>query len=578
MPWTARLVAIVALAAALGVLGIGRAARAATAHAAPTAAAGRECAGDYPASRNPTNPLDLTQAPGADPLTGAHFFVPGPAEGNAAGAIASLVGLDPATLSPSESWAQFHRELTTGSLHAKLAGDPALARKVALLSKIAAEPQTQRISSGSWGGTPDGIFKQTQKIFCQALQADPGTIPIFTTYFLHETLGGSPTPAQVRAYMPLFKARVNAMARATGRRPAVFLLELDAIGSSQGIARSGALPEWEAALRYEMDVMQALPHTVVYVEGGYSDSNSVAYTAKVLRAIGIHHIRGFFTNDTHDNWTIDEDRWASAIAARVGGTHFIVNTSSNGRGPKLNPHPSTQGVEDLCNPPGRGLGIRDTTHTGVRDADAYLWEHTPGNSSGCGGGPSGGTFWPQYAEGLAARANDRLGPSSPSRPYAMGPVATAASVQYCAQVPMVGGIPPWGFHTGDPITGATGSYARGHGNISLTANTVSGILCQVDRVRHAPDRLIVMSVEHHLVYHSHVARMWGYPGNIMVIDVRVTSSTDPRCAVGTRGRVTLFASYNGVRSDSVRFRFPRACRDHDHLYHGPQVNNQVPPR
>jgi hypothetical protein len=155
--------------------------------------------------------------------------------------------------------------------------------------------------------------------------------------------------------------------------------------------------------------------------------------------------------------------------------------------------------------------------------------------------------------------------------------AAAYPVQYCAQVPIVGGIPPWGFHTGAPITGRTGSYARGHGNINLAANTVSGILCQVDRVPHQPDRLIIMTVEHHLVYHSHHAMMWGYPGNIMKIIVRVKSSTDPSCKVGTVGRVTLFASYNGVRSDSVRFTFPAACQDHDHLYHGPQVNNQVPP-
>ncbi len=155
--------------------------------------------------------------------------------------------------------------------------------------------------------------------------------------------------------------------------------------------------------------------------------------------------------------------------------------------------------------------------------------------------------------------------------------ATAYPTQYCAQVPIVGGIPPWGFHTGQPITGATGSYARGHGNISLTANTVSGILCQVDRVRHQPDRLIIMTVNRHLVYHSHHAVMWGVPGNIMKIIVRVTSSSDPGCAVGTEGRVTLFASYNGVRSDSVEFFFPAACQGHDHLYHGPQVNNQVPP-
>jgi hypothetical protein len=155
--------------------------------------------------------------------------------------------------------------------------------------------------------------------------------------------------------------------------------------------------------------------------------------------------------------------------------------------------------------------------------------------------------------------------------------ATAFPTQYCAGVPIVGGIPPWGFHTGQPITGATGSYARGHGDINLNANTVSGVLCQVFRVRHQPDRLIVMTVEHHLVYHSHHAVMWGVPGNIMKIIVRVKSSTDPRCKVGTHGGVTLFASYNNVRSDSVQFFFPAACKDHDHLYHGPQVNNQVPP-
>jgi hypothetical protein len=155
--------------------------------------------------------------------------------------------------------------------------------------------------------------------------------------------------------------------------------------------------------------------------------------------------------------------------------------------------------------------------------------------------------------------------------------ATASSVQDCSQIPIVDGIPPWGFHTGAPISGATGSFARGHGEINLTANIVSGILCQVDRVSHQPDRLIIMTVEHHLVYHSHYAVMWGVPGNIMRIVVRVQSSTDPVCEVGTVGHVTLFASYNGVRSDSVRFSFPAACRDHDHLYHGPQVNNQVPP-
>jgi len=151
------------------------------------------------------------------------------------------------------------------------------------------------------------------------------------------------------------------------------------------------------------------------------------------------------------------------------------------------------------------------------------------------------------------------------------------SIQFCAQIPIVGGIPPWGFHTGAPITGASGSYARGHGDINLADNTVSGTLCQVDRVPNQPTLAITMTVEHHLVYHSHVAVMWGFPGNIMKIRVRVRATNDPKCVLGTVGRATLFASYNGVRSDSVQFFFPTACKDHDHLYHGPQVNNQVPP-
>ncbi len=147
---------------------------------------------------------------------------------------------------------------------------------------------------------------------------------------------------------------------------------------------------------------------------------------------------------------------------------------------------------------------------------------------------------------------------------------SAGAATSCSQIPTVYGIPPWGFHTGS-YSGES-SFAKGHGNINLEANTVSGVICQQDR-----RGTIVMSVAHHLVYHSHYASMWGYPGNIMKIIVRVTSSSDPSCKVGTHGRATLYASYNGVRSDSVQFFFPPACKDQDHLYHGTQVNNQVPP-
>jgi Glycosyl hydrolases family 6 len=389
----------------------------ASGHARAADATKLHCTDRYPAKRDPSNPLDLPVAPGANPLNGAQFMDPGPARGNnAAAAIAKLMGMH-IKQNSIESWLSFEQRLETGRLQAKLAADPALARKVDQLALIAGQPQAQRISTYSWGGTPRGIFKQTHKLFCAIEASDPGTIPIITTYFLHPNLHGCPTTAQVRGYMPRFKKQIDAMARATARHPAVYLLELDAIGSSGCISRQGAMPAWEAALRFEMHAMQSLPHTVVYVEGGYSDSNSVRYTARILRAIHVNTIRGFFTNDTHNQWTLNEVRWATKISHETHGAHFVVNTSDNGRGPKLNPHPGRQGIEDLCNAPGRGLGIEDTTDTGYGPADAFMWVHSPGMSGGtCNGGPSGG-FWPAKAEGEAARANDQLGPGTPSKPY-----------------------------------------------------------------------------------------------------------------------------------------------------------------
>jgi hypothetical protein len=419
-PW-GRLRSRLVPAAVVAAAGVGTFAAISLTSAAPARSAvphaAQPCSEPYSDTRDPSNPLALPTPPGADPLNGAKFFVPGPRKGAAAGAIAQLVGLNPDNMPVDESWADFEQSLGRGAIAAKLAHDKSLAHKVAELSKIAAEPDVQRISIYSMGGGPGAIFGQTAKVICDNSTADPGSIVMFNTYFLHATLGGCANASQINAYMPTFKRQINEMAEAIDRRPAVILAEIDALGSSSCIARHGRLPAWEAALKYEVDRFQALPHTVVYVEGGYSDSNSVAYTVKALNAIGVNKIQGFFTNDTHNQWTINEIRWATAVAKRTHGAHFIVNTASNGQGPKLNPHPTTQGVEDLCNPPGRGLGPQLNTDTGYPYVDAFMWTHPPGNSSGCGGGPPGGVFWPAFAIGLAERANQKLGPDFPSRPY-----------------------------------------------------------------------------------------------------------------------------------------------------------------
>ena len=345
------------------------------------AADAQQCADPYPATRDTSNPLDLPTAPGADPLTGANFFVDGPAHGEAAGAIEKLLGLNPSNYPDDYSWARFEASLGTGKLHRKLSRNHRLAHKVALLEKLAAEPEAQRFSLYSAGGGPGAIFAQVQKIFCHNLTADPGSIPIITTYFLYQA-GYCESSSEIIDHRPTFERQVNEMVAGIENRPAVMLLELDAIGSSSCMARNGALPEWEADMRYEINAAESLPHTVVYIEGGYSDGNSPAYTARVLNAVGVGSIRGFFTNDTHLNWTINEVKWGEKVSALTGGSHFIIDTADNGRGPKRNPHPVKQGNEDLCNPPGRGAGPPTTTQTGIPTVDAFMWTHVPGSSSG----------------------------------------------------------------------------------------------------------------------------------------------------------------------------------------------------
>jgi endoglucanase len=360
----------------------------------------------------------LRSAPGPDPLHGAHFFVDGPRHGSAAGAIASLLGIDPTSYPDGYSWRRFKRDVEFGALHRKLEGDPGLAYQVHLFEKIADQPEAQRFSAFSGGGGPGAILKHVQKIFCHNLKADPGSIPIITTYFAHPGVGYCASHAAIADAVPTFRRWVDEMVAGTGRRPVVYLLEVDGFGSSGCMAHRGTLSDYESLIRYEIDKVSALPHAVVYMEGGYSDSNTARYTARALNRVGINKIRGFFTNDTHLNWTTKEVRWAEAISRMTHGTHFIVNTAQNGNGPKLNPHPRYQGVEDLCNPPGRGLGPRLTTATGFPNLDALMWTHTPGNSSGsCHGGPSPGTFWAARALDLAAHANSRLGPGYASDPY-----------------------------------------------------------------------------------------------------------------------------------------------------------------
>jgi endoglucanase len=170
-------------------------------------------------------------------------------------------------------------------------------------------------------------------------------------------------------------------------------------------------------LRYGVDVLSKLKNATVYLEGGASDWEPAARTAKKLRYIGVSKVRGFMLNVTHYDWTGNNILYGLQISRMTGGKPFVISTSFNGRGPVhqwkvIAGH--KRRINVWCHPPRRGLGPRPTTQTANAKADAYLWIGRPGYSAGaCNGGPLPvGTWWPARALMYARYATSWVFPPS----------------------------------------------------------------------------------------------------------------------------------------------------------------------
>jgi endoglucanase len=325
------------------------------------------------AVRDPLNPLGLAVAPtGGDPLRGARFFV------DRQWGMASLVARQ----------AQ-HR-------------DPGAARR---LEAIASQPETHRF--GHWDADPR---QAVGRFLSRAHHADPGAIPVVSTYRLkHVRCGGvSDSPGDAAS----FERWYQQFAQGIGNAPAVVFVEIDALITTGCLSHQGVAVRI-GELRTALADLEALPHTVVYLDAGAADAFPAARIASLLGRAGVAKIQGFFLNATHFDWTSSEIRYGQAIVRRLGGTpHFVVNTAVNGRGP-LHPHNRVaNGNEILCNPRGRGLGPTPTGNPPARyrNLDGFFWIGNPGRSGGtCGtGDPPTGTFWLDYALMLIRNADYRI--------------------------------------------------------------------------------------------------------------------------------------------------------------------------
>ena len=184
-----------------------------------------------------------------------------------------------------------------------------------------------------------------------------------------------------------YNSWVGSVASAIGDASAIVILEPDALAGISCLSQSDQQARL-SLLQSAVKTLKSHANTRVYLDAGHSGWNDPSIIAGRLSQAGISQADGFALNVSNFDATQNETAYGAQISQLLGGTHFVIDTSRNGLG--------SNGM--WCNPPGRAIGQKPTLSTGTNLVDAYLWIKTPGESDGtCNGGPSAGTWWPDYA-------------------------------------------------------------------------------------------------------------------------------------------------------------------------------------
>ncbi len=196
-----------------------------------------------------------------------------------------------------------------------------------------------------------------------------------------------------------YRAWVDAVARGIGDRSAMVVLEPDAIlHLVDGCTPAEFHEERYDLLRGAIARLKSLKNTKVYLDAGNAGWGHPDQIYQSLQQAGVDRADGFSVNVSNFYSTKDSLAYGKQLSSKVGGKHFVIDTSRNGNGPYTGGDPAQR----WCNPPGRALGETPTTKTADPLVDAYLWVKRPGESDGtCKGGPKAGQWWASYALTLA---------------------------------------------------------------------------------------------------------------------------------------------------------------------------------
>ncbi|MEZ0166532.1 glycoside hydrolase family 6 protein [Kineococcus sp. LSe6-4] len=228
--------------------------------------------------------------------------------------------------------------------------------------------------------------------------AAAGALPVLVAYDVPGRDCGS-FSAGGAADEDAYLAWVGELAAGIGDRPAVVVLEPDAVAAAVTGCRDLDARARLALLRRAVGVLTALPATHVYLDAGHPGwVRDLPALAGALRAAGVDRAAGFALNVSNVQPTDATVAYGRRLSRLLGGARFVVDTSRNGAGAPV----ATGRVEDWCNPPGRRIGRVPSTLTGVDVVDAWLWVKRPGESDGScrPGEPAAGEWFEEYALAL----------------------------------------------------------------------------------------------------------------------------------------------------------------------------------
>ena len=257
--------------------------------------------------------------------------------------------------------------------------------------------QMDKIASGAdadWIGEWSGEVRAAVDARVTEI-TDAGALPVLVAYNIPNrdcggyAAGGASSPEAYKTWMRAFANGLE------GRKAAV-IIEPDALAAADCLSETDRATRF-ALLKDAVNVLEAQGQTATYIDAGHSAWIPAAEMSTRLTEAGVAGGDGFSLNVSNFRTTPENTGYGRDVSSRVGGKHFVIDTSRNGLGPTAD--------SQWCNPPGRALGEKPSAVTTDPLVDAYLWIKTPGESDGsCAGGPPTGQWWPEYALGLAQRA------------------------------------------------------------------------------------------------------------------------------------------------------------------------------